>query len=59
MKLSLCLQVYKQNNFFILYAKYSHTGYTDFFVHLERKIEEHPIGTDSNFIRNHAWKMNK
>ena len=45
--------------FFILYAKYSHTGYTDFLIHLERKIEEHPIGTDSNFIRNPAWKMNK
>ena len=45
--------------FFILYAKYSHTGHTDFFVHLVRKIEEHPIGTDSNFIRNPAWKINK
>ena len=45
--------------FFILYAKIFPYWLHKFFVQMEGKIKNHPIGTDSNFIRNPAWKMNK
>ena len=40
---------------FLLYMqKHSHSDYTIFFVHMEGKIEDHSIGTDSNFTKNPA-----
>ena len=46
--------------FFLFYMqKYYHSDYTNFFIHVEGKIEDHLIGIDSNFTKNPAWKRIK
>ena len=45
---------------FLFYMqKHSHSDYTNFFVRMEGKIEDHPIGKKSNFTINPAWKRIK
>jgi len=39
--------------------KYPHSDYNNFVVHMEGKIEDYPIGTESNFTKIPAWKRFK